>query len=132
MTLLHIWLRELIIFSRPGNFVILLLEKTKRIKNMTAPVTIINKVKILHFLALSRIIVPDIRRKCHHIYWPFILYGNTLLLIEIYFIPIIANIKNDGRQRNNVWRMKYFQSMQDNQIICDMIFKGCHRCLMQQ
>ena len=124
MKLYHIWLRELIIFSRPGNFVILLLEKTKWIKNMTVPVTIINKLKILKFIdALSRTSVLDIRPKCHPLYWTFILYGNTWLFIAIYFIPIIVNIKKLCLSMQNVWRMKYFQLRCDNQIICNKIIK---------
>ena len=65
--------------------------------------------------------VPDIRQKCDPLYWTFILHGNTLLSIEIHLIPIIANIKNDGRTRNNVWRMKYFHLRCDNQITCNGI-----------
>ena len=49
------------------------------------------------------------------------MHGNTLLFIEIHLIPIIANIKNDGRTRNNVWRMKYFHLRCDNQITCNGI-----------
>ena len=128
MKLLHIWLWVVITFLQPGNFTILLLEKTKLIKNMTTPVTIINKMKILTFFVLSMTRVPYIRRRCDPLCWTFILHGNTLLFIEIHLIPIIANIKNDGRTRNNVWRMKYFHLRCDNQIICDRIKKISQEC----
>ena len=49
---------------------------------------------------------------------------NTSLFIENYFIPIIANVKNDGRLRNNSWRMDFFHLRCDNHITCDTIKKN--------
>ena len=73
---------------------------------------------------MSNTRVPYIGRKFHPLWWPFILLWNTSLFIENYFIPIIANVKNDGRLRNNSWRMDFFHLRCDNHITCDTIKKN--------